>query len=160
MASWMLKMPVLVRPLKSSILSSTSFKLGKTFWRVVSAAVELSSLKTNRVAKGDGKFGRRGWPLNPSNTQKNTCILKVLKVNILSNPTFPQLFRIFWRIQLCRKSHGIKLTRDEEYYYYEINLENVREHITRNLMTFQKNNLNFHGSSPNSGKKVGFMKKL
>ena len=48
---------VLVRSLKSSILSSTSFQKGKTFWGVVSAAVVQSRRKANMVAWGDGKFG-------------------------------------------------------------------------------------------------------
>ena len=44
----------------SSILSSTSFLMGKTFWGVVSAAVEQSRRKANMVAQGDGKFDPRG----------------------------------------------------------------------------------------------------
>ena len=55
-----MEIPVLVRTLNSSILSSTSFQMGKTFWGVVSAAVEQSRHKANTVAKGDGKFGARG----------------------------------------------------------------------------------------------------
>ena len=31
--------------------------MGKTFWDVVSAAVEQSRRKANMVAHGDGKFG-------------------------------------------------------------------------------------------------------
>ena len=50
-------LPVLVRSLKSSILSSTSFQMGKTFCGVVSAAVEQSRHKANMIAQGDGKFG-------------------------------------------------------------------------------------------------------
>ena len=52
-----MEIPVLVRSLKSSILSSTSFQMDKTFWGVVSAAVEQSRHKANMVAQGDGKFG-------------------------------------------------------------------------------------------------------
>ena len=52
-----MEIPVLVRSLKSSILSSTSFQMGKTFWGVVSAAVEQSRRKANMFAQGDGKFG-------------------------------------------------------------------------------------------------------
>ena len=65
-----MEIPVLVRSLKSSILSSTSFQMGKTFWEVVSAAVEQSRRKANIVAQGDGKFGPRGWPQNPSKPKK------------------------------------------------------------------------------------------
>ena len=61
-----MEIPVLVRSLKSSILSSTSFQMGKTFWWVVSAAVEKSRCKANMVAQGDGKFGPWGWPQDPS----------------------------------------------------------------------------------------------
>ena len=61
-----MEIPVLVRSLKSSILSSTSFQMGKTFWWVVSAAVEQSRRKANMVARGDGKFGPWGWPQGPS----------------------------------------------------------------------------------------------
>ena len=52
-----MKIPVLVGSLRSGILSSTSFQMGKTFWGVVSAAVEQSRRKVNMVAQGDGKFG-------------------------------------------------------------------------------------------------------
>ena len=45
---------------QSNILSSTSFQMGKTFWGVVSAAVEQSRRKANMAAQGDGKFGPRG----------------------------------------------------------------------------------------------------
>ena len=51
-----MEIPVLVQSLKSSILSSTSFQMGKIFWGVVSAAVEQSRHKANMVAQGDGKF--------------------------------------------------------------------------------------------------------
>ena len=51
-----MEIPVLVRSLKSSILSSTSFQMDKTVWGVVSAAVEQSRCKANMVAQGDGKF--------------------------------------------------------------------------------------------------------
>ena len=51
-----MEIPVLVRSLKSSILSSTSFQMGKAFWGVVSVAVEQSRGKANMVAQGDGKF--------------------------------------------------------------------------------------------------------
>ena len=63
--------PVLEQSLKSSILSSTSFQRGKTFWGVVSAAVEQSRRQANMVAQGDGKFDSRGWPQNPNNPKKN-----------------------------------------------------------------------------------------
>ena len=52
-----MEIPVLVRSLKSSILSSTSFQMGQIFWGVVSAAVEQSRREANVVAQGDGKFG-------------------------------------------------------------------------------------------------------
>ena len=55
-----MEIPVLVRSLKSSILSPTSFQMGKTFWGVASAAVEQSRRKANMVAQGDGKFGPIG----------------------------------------------------------------------------------------------------
>ena len=52
-----MEIPILIRSLKSSILSSTSLQMGKTFWGVGSAAVEQSRRKANMVAHGDGKFG-------------------------------------------------------------------------------------------------------
>ena len=55
-----MEIPVLIRSLKSSILGSTSFQMDKTFWGVVSAAVEQSRRKANMVAQGDGKFCPRG----------------------------------------------------------------------------------------------------
>ena len=52
-----MEIPVLVRSLKSSILSSINFHMSKTVWGVGSAAVEQSRRKVNMVAQGDGKFG-------------------------------------------------------------------------------------------------------
>ena len=66
-----MEIPVLVWSLKSSIWSSTSFPMGKTFWGVLSAAVEQSRGKASMVAQGDGKFGSRGWPQDPSKAKKN-----------------------------------------------------------------------------------------
>ena len=60
----------LVRSLKSSILSSTSFPMDKTVRGVVSAAAEQSRHKASMVARGDGKFGPWGWPQDPSKTKK------------------------------------------------------------------------------------------
>ena len=65
-----MEIPVLVRSLKSSILSSTSFQTGKTFWGVVSGAKEQSRHKANMVAQGDGKFGPWGWLQDPSKPKK------------------------------------------------------------------------------------------
>ena len=55
-----MEIPVLVRSLKSSILSSTSLQMDKTFGGVVSAAVEQSRRKANKVAWEDRKYGPRG----------------------------------------------------------------------------------------------------
>ena len=52
-----MEIPVLMQSLKSSILNSTSFQMGKTFCGVVSAAAEQPRRKANMDAKGDGKFG-------------------------------------------------------------------------------------------------------
>ena len=66
-----MEIPVLVRSLKSSILSSTSLQMDKTFWGMVSAAVEQSRRRTNMVARGNEKFGPLRWPQNHSKTKKN-----------------------------------------------------------------------------------------
>ena len=61
-------MPVLVRSLKSRIVSSASFQLDKTFWGSRgSAAVDLSRRKANMVDQGDGKFGPEADPGIPQN---------------------------------------------------------------------------------------------
>ena len=52
-----MEIPVLVRSVMLSILSSTCFQMGKTFWGVGSAAAEQSRLKANMVVQVDGKFG-------------------------------------------------------------------------------------------------------
>ena len=65
-----MEIPVLVRSLKSSILSSTRFQMDKTVWGVGSAAVEQSRRKANMIAQGDGKFGPWGWPQDPSKPKK------------------------------------------------------------------------------------------
>ena len=54
-----MEMPVLVRSLKSSILSLTSSRMGNTFWGVVSAAKEL---RANIAAQGYGIFGPEADP--------------------------------------------------------------------------------------------------
>ena len=61
-----MEIPVLGRSLMSSILSSTSLQMDKTFWGVVSTAVEQPSRRANMVARGDGKLGPWGWLQNPS----------------------------------------------------------------------------------------------
>ena len=52
-----MEIPVCVQSLKSSILSSTSFQMGKPFWGVESAAVGQSRRKATMVAQGVGIFG-------------------------------------------------------------------------------------------------------
>ena len=52
-----LEILALVRSLKSSILSSASFLMDKTFWGVGNTVVKQSWLKANMVAQGDGRFG-------------------------------------------------------------------------------------------------------
>ena len=47
--------------------------MGKYFWGVVIAAVELSRRKAKVVAQGDGKFGPWGWPKIPPNQKKGPC---------------------------------------------------------------------------------------
>ena len=66
-----MEIPVLVWSLMSSILSSISFQRDNTLWGVVSAAVEQSRRTANMVALGDGKFGPRGRPENPSKPKKS-----------------------------------------------------------------------------------------
>ena len=52
-----MEIPVLVQSLKSSILSSTSFQMGKTIGGVVSAAVEQSRRRAIMVAWGRRDIG-------------------------------------------------------------------------------------------------------
>ena len=66
-----MEIPALIQLLKSSIVSLTSFLMGKTFWWVVSAAVEQSRRKPNIVAQGDRKFYPWGWPQDPSKPKNN-----------------------------------------------------------------------------------------
>ena len=72
-----MELPVLVWSLKSSILSSTIFQMGKTFWCVMSAAVEQSRCKANVVARGDGKFNPfEADPRVPPSQKKKTFIAR------------------------------------------------------------------------------------
>ena len=91
-----MEIPVLVRSLKSSILSSTSFQMDKTVWRVVSAAVEQSRRKASMVAQGDGKFGPWGWPQDPSKP-KMVCSVPgwCLYIYIYGQPTKRKLTTIW-----------------------------------------------------------------
>ena len=70
-----IKILVLIRLLKSSILSSTSFQTDQTFCGVGSAAVEQYRHKANMVAPADGKFGAEANPRNLSNQKKMPCLL-------------------------------------------------------------------------------------
>ena len=89
---------VLVRSLKSSILSSSSSQLDNTFWGLASASLEQSRREANMVAQGDGKFGPLGWPQNPYKPKKKMAwrhFESFLKVNsskkdrVLATPIFP-----------------------------------------------------------------------
>ena len=55
-----MEMPVLVRSLNSSILSSASFQLDDAIRGVGTAAVKHSRPNANIVVSGDGKFGSGG----------------------------------------------------------------------------------------------------
>ena len=78
-----IEIPVLVRSLKSSILSSTSFQIGKTSWGVASAAIEQSRRKSNLVAQGDGKFGPQR--LTPESLQTKKKVFLPRQFFIYSN---------------------------------------------------------------------------
>ena len=67
---------------KSSILSSTSLQMVKTFWGVVSAAVEQFRRKANMVARGDGEFGPRGRTRNPSKQQQKKKLAITSRVSL------------------------------------------------------------------------------
>ena len=62
-----MEIPVLERSLKSSILSSTSFQMGKTFRGGVSVAVEQSRSKANMVAQETRNSALEGDPRIPPN---------------------------------------------------------------------------------------------
>ena len=82
------EIPVFVWSLKSRILSSTSYQMGKIFWEAVSAAVEQPKHEAYTVARGDGEFDPRGWPKNSSKPPKNHinrlfyCFFKEKKIII------------------------------------------------------------------------------
>ena len=57
-----MKIQVLVRSIKSSILSLTSSSWNDTFWGLRSAAVKQSRCRFNMAAKGDRKFGPLAEP--------------------------------------------------------------------------------------------------
>ena len=96
-AKFKMEIPVLVRPLKSSILSLTSHQMDKTFWEVVSAAAEQSKGKANTIAWGHGKFGPWGWPQNPSKPKKNLIIIFffLLTSQLTSNVTIFQVILLY-----------------------------------------------------------------
>ena len=72
-----MEIPVLKQSLTSSILSSSSFQMGKTFWGVVSAAVEQSRRKANMVAQGNGT-ALEADPKIPPDQKKNITDLNKL----------------------------------------------------------------------------------
>ena len=61
----------LLRSQKSSILSSTSFQMGKTFWGVVSAAVEQSRRKPTWLLRETGNSALEADPRIPPNQKKS-----------------------------------------------------------------------------------------
>ena len=92
-----MEMPVLVRILKSSILSSTSFQKGKTFWGVVSAAVDQSRRKANMVIQRDGKFWAQRLTPESLPTKKNMfgdkrCVCVVSGLDFLLKGVFVDTF--------------------------------------------------------------------
>ena len=66
-----MEIPVPVRSLTSCKLSPRSFPFDKTFWGVVSAAVEQSRRKVNLVAQEDEKLGPEADPRIPPNQKQN-----------------------------------------------------------------------------------------
>ena len=66
-----MEIPVLVRWLKSSILVSTSLQMDKTFWGVVSAAVEQSGVKPAWLLEETGNSALEADPSIPSNQKTN-----------------------------------------------------------------------------------------
>ena len=67
-----MEIPVLVLSLKSSILSSTSFQMGKTFWGGVSAAVEQSRCKAPTwLLRETGNLALKADPRISPNQKKN-----------------------------------------------------------------------------------------
>ena len=70
-----MEIPVPVRSLKSSILSSTTIQMDDTFRGVVSAAVEQSRREANMVTRGDGKFGPREADTTESQNQKRYLLM-------------------------------------------------------------------------------------
>ena len=101
-----MEIPVLQRSLKSSILSSSSFRISS--WGVVSAAVGWLRRKANMVTKGDGKFGPWGWPQNPYKPKKVVEKHKgmyMVKVTSIYSPSY--IFHRFskgFQIALCQSS--------------------------------------------------------
>ena len=81
-----IEIPVLIGSQKSSILSSTSFQMGKTFWGVVSTAVEQSKRNANMVSQEDGKFGPleagpRIAPNKKKRKEREKHLLQLLSIN-------------------------------------------------------------------------------
>ena len=79
-----MEIPVLIKSLKSSTLSSTSSELDISSCGVGSSVVEQLKHKAYMVVRGDVKFGPWGWPQNPSK-----CWM--------------YLFLLFWRTCQIRK---------------------------------------------------------
>ena len=65
-----MEIPVLVQSLKSSILSSTSLQMNKTFCGVASAAVEQTWRKANMVAWGARNSALEADPRIPPNQKR------------------------------------------------------------------------------------------
>ena len=76
-----MEIPVLVQSLKSSILHSTSFQFGESFWGVGSAAVEQSRRKAYMVAQVD-----KADPRIPPNKTKSIIILYSYSIEKLMVP--------------------------------------------------------------------------
>ena len=102
--------PVLVRSLKSSILSSTSFQMGKTFWGVASAAVEQSMRKANIIAQGNSAV--EADPRIPPNPKK-TCFKKCSATR-LTLSQFQSLKIFMYSLFVVRLLNWDKIRHDEE----------------------------------------------
>ena len=77
-----MEIPVIVRSLKTSILSSTSFQMGKTFWGVASAAVVQS--RREWLLRETGNSAHEADPRIPPNHKKMVTLIFLI-VNSSNN---------------------------------------------------------------------------
>ena len=138
--------PVLVQSLKSSILSSTSFQMGKTFWVVVSAAVESNlGVKPTWLLRETGNSALEADPRIPPNQKKKQAVPSLLLNYIGQKPKY--IAYLGCREQFAQGIPKVPLI-DEGVQGCERDSEQTHQHIRQRHVGYEDVGRRLHGLVP------------